>query len=381
MTSVCFVYGNHGSSPNQLDDLWNICVQLFKRALNVDLLASERPVPGALNVIVECFDANFNARLRDIKASNPDTRLICIVTEFVTQQTFNQFESGLTVDVRRDIKSRIRLVLGRTISTVINQNIRDFFDSRLRFAYRQGRTIYFSVFGKDAHRLMKTHYEQISYWKNRFENFAEASPLFDFIFIVNDHQLEGYSNAFPNLQIARLPIFQLGEDDCKAASQNPNRDIDFFFSGTLTTHRRRIIEELRDRGFTVVATPANLPECLRANYLRRAKVCLHIKVHPSWPFPSNIRLHQLLSLGKKIVVEQSTFSCWQDQFCRVSGSESFVETCAATVMQEIDETSIRSAYKTQSNAQWETVKGDITKLLLGNERAEPHKDEISKAWI
>jgi hypothetical protein len=373
--SVYFVYGNHGNSPHQLDDLWSICSALVKTSTGHTLRASEHPVANATNLLVECFDRDFTSLVADVKSKYPETRLHCIVTEFVTDGTFNNFQK---IRLKRESVSfgkRVRNLLGRTIAHMFNQELRDHLNQRFGPAYRLFRNAYFSTFGKDAHKRVQTHYEQLQYWQNRFDNFSILTRSFDTILTVTDHQLPEYNSAFPKTQVLSLPVFPVS---LPQIYEHDSQDIDYFFSGTLTEHRKKVIETLRALGMKVVTAPANLPESIRTNYLSRSKVCLHIKLRPDWPYPSNLRLHQLLTYGKTIVTEASQCSCWQEQFCITATPENFIQTCLAAHSSLKSSKETQRLYKDQSANVSMTAIKQFSCLLQGSILAgiERSKDQI-----
>lgn len=345
--TVYFVYGNHGPAPHQLDDLLSLCSELIPQVLGNQLLVSEEPKPGALNILVECFDPQFVARIQSIKAESPSTRFVCIATEFVTGSTFNDFSGENLGQPSKSMTENLRMGTGRAIARLVQQQPRDFLSKNFGGIYRALRSTYFRVFGRNVHKFAKTHYEQWEYWQRRFHCFAQLVPMFDVILPVTLHQTAAYEAAFPNSLVRTLPVFPIRNH---AVDEVRDRDIDFFFSGTMTTYRRQMIAKLEDRGHAVVVAPPSLPSSIRLNYLRRSKVCLHIKLREDWPYPSNLRLHQLLSQGKTVVVESARHTCWQERFCRLVPSSSFVEACESALRGAESESSILALYQEASRA-------------------------------
>ncbi len=91
--TVYVVYGNHGPSPAQLDDYLSYLSQAF-RAVGYEVTFCEDPMPGKLNVLIECFDQEFCYKIKKASAT-PGTQFYVMATEFITGQTFNDFSSDI----------------------------------------------------------------------------------------------------------------------------------------------------------------------------------------------------------------------------------------------------------------------------------------------
>jgi hypothetical protein len=81
-------------------------------------------------------------------------------------------------------------------------------------------------------------------------------------------------------------------NDYATVRQRPEeeRDIDFYFSGSLTDHRKKILAALNEN-YKVILDDPNSPEYLRQDHLSRSKVCLSLRLSPQNEIPSVSRMH------------------------------------------------------------------------------------------
>jgi hypothetical protein len=137
------------------------------------------------------------------------------------------------------------------------------------------------------------HYSNTDYWRVRFESFKAALTITDAVWVLAESMLPGYSELFPKAPVRFLPHGYV--DDFATVRQRPEeeRDIDFYFSGSLTEHRKQILAALH-RTHKVVLDDANSPEYLRQDHLSRAKVCLSLRLSPQNVIPSVSRMHHHL---------------------------------------------------------------------------------------
>jgi len=134
------------------------------------------------------------------------------------------------------------------------------------------------------------HYGNTDYWKLRFDAFKVAARMAEEIWVLAESMLPAYAELFPGMPVRFLPHGHV--DDLATVRQRPEseRDIDFYFSGSMTEHRRRILSELA-RQHVVVANDQTTPEYLRQDHLSRAKVCLSLRLSPQNRIPSVSRMH------------------------------------------------------------------------------------------
>jgi hypothetical protein len=134
------------------------------------------------------------------------------------------------------------------------------------------------------------HYSNSDYWTVRFDAFKAALALADGVWVLAESMLPAYSQLFPRAPVRFLPHGYV--NDFATVRQRPEeeRDIDFYFSGSLTDHRKRILATLNST-HKVTLDDANSPEYLRQDHLSRAKVCLSLRLSPQNVIPSVSRMH------------------------------------------------------------------------------------------
>ena len=137
------------------------------------------------------------------------------------------------------------------------------------------------------------HYSNTDYWRVRFQSFKAALTITDTVWVLAESMLPGYSELFPKAPVRFLPHGYV--DDFATVRQRPeaDRDIDFYFSGSLTEHRKQILAALHQT-HKVVLDDANSPEYLRQDHLSRARVCLSLRLSPQNVIPSVSRMHHHL---------------------------------------------------------------------------------------
>jgi len=134
------------------------------------------------------------------------------------------------------------------------------------------------------------HYGNTDYWRLRFDAFKIAARMAEEIWVLAESMLPAYEQLFPDLPVRFLPHGHVNELACVRQRPEPERDIDFYFSGSMTEHRRRILSELARR-HVVVVNDQTTPEYLRQDHLSRAKVCLSLRLSPRNCIPSVSRMH------------------------------------------------------------------------------------------
>ena len=157
------------------------------------------------------------------------------------------------------------------------------------------------------------HYSNAGYWQTRFDSFKLAVKLADAIWVLAESMAPGYAQLFPDLPVRFLPHGHV--NDFATVRQRPEseRDIDFYFSGSLTAHRKKILLELA-RTHVVVGNDQNTPEYLRQDQLSRSKVCLSLRLSPHNDIPSVSRMHFHLQNRSFLLHEAYALPCPLDPF-------------------------------------------------------------------
>jgi hypothetical protein len=174
------------------------------------------------------------------------------------------------------------------------------------------------------------HYSNIPYWKQRYEAFLHVAQLADAVWVLAESMVESYRAVLPGKPIVFLPHghvegFQRFEHRCEA-----EKDIDFYFSGTLTEHRRSIVECLAQTHHVVVDNHST-PDFLRFEHLSRSKVCLSLRLSPENAIPSVSRMHFHLQHANYLIHEQYALRCALDPYVLHVPPDEFVEWARAAL--------------------------------------------------
>ena len=174
------------------------------------------------------------------------------------------------------------------------------------------------------------HYSNAAYWQLRFEMFKLAAKLADAIWVLAESMVPGYQQQFPDLPVHFLPHGYV--NDFATVRQRPEseRDIDFYFSGSLTDHRKRILQEL-SRTHVVVGNDQNTPEYLRQDQLSRSKVCLSLRLSERNDIPSVSRMHFHLQNRSFLLHETYKLPCPLDPFVLQTPTEDLVAWARAAL--------------------------------------------------
>ena len=174
------------------------------------------------------------------------------------------------------------------------------------------------------------HYSNTAYWKLRFDGFKVVAPLADAIWVMAQDMLAGYAALFPGQPVRFLPHGHVS--DFASVRQRPEteRDIDFFFSGSLTAHRQRILDTL-SQSHRVVCLNQDTPEYLRQDLLSRSKVCLSLRLSPSNAIPSVSRMHFHLQNRSFLLHEAYELPCPLDPFVLQTPTEDLIPWALAAL--------------------------------------------------
>ena len=158
------------------------------------------------------------------------------------------------------------------------------------------------------------HYGNRAYWQLRFESFKAAASICESIWVLDESMVTAYQALFPHVPVRFLPHgWVSGFATIDQSRPESERDIDFFFSGTLTDHRKRVLSTLA-RQHRVVHTVPGTPEYLRQDYLARTKVCLSLRLSERNSIPSVSRMHYHLHNRNFLLHERYDLPCPLDPF-------------------------------------------------------------------
>jgi hypothetical protein len=158
------------------------------------------------------------------------------------------------------------------------------------------------------------HYSNRAYWQLRFDAFKLVARMADAIWVLAESMVDGYAELFPQLPVRFLPHgWVSGFATIDQSRPESERDIDFFFSGSLTDHRKRVLAALARRYHVVHMVPA-APEYLRQDYLARTKVCLSLRLSERNSIPSVSRMHYHVMNRNFLLHERYDLPCPLDPF-------------------------------------------------------------------
>jgi len=264
------VYGNHGRDPFHIMDTL-LLIKLSLEALGHKADLEERMIPGKVNIMLECFTYDFVEAMKEIRKT-PGTEFIIVATEFITGNSFNDFNSG------------------------------------------------------DGESTRDSHYEVPEYWRKRFRTFLVAQEMTRAVWHLAESQVAPFKEATGRTGVFYLPHGYV--DGFARVGHKPaqHKDIDAIFTGTLTNHRHTVIRELLKHGINAVATkPLNFVQ--REDLIARAKIGLNIKQTNSWQYPSNSRYHYHLSNDSLLLSEHTPVQCDLSPYIVEASLDGFVERC------------------------------------------------------
>jgi len=174
------------------------------------------------------------------------------------------------------------------------------------------------------------HYGKRDYWKLRFDSFAVAAGLADAIWVLAESMVPGYAALFPNLPVRFLPHGYVNNFATVVPRPEVDRDIDFYFSGALTNHRKKILGDL-NRTHRVWVADATVPEYLRQDMLSRSKVSLSLRLSAHNRIPSVSRIHHHLQNRSFLLQEAYDLPCELDPFVLQAATADFAEWARAAL--------------------------------------------------
>jgi hypothetical protein len=235
-----------------------------------DTVVSDRIEPGHCNILIEHFlDVDWAKHLRALK--RPGTRYVVICTEILSGDSFNQ-------------------------------------------------------------DLVPTggHYGNNPYWSARYRGFVEVAAVADELWVLSRAAVADYQRAFPDKTVRWLRHGWVSDMEIVRHRPEDRKDIDFFFSGSITPDRTAILQRLGSR-YRVAHSPQGGPDYLRRDLLARAKVCLAMPLSARNTSPSVSRLHFHLQNANFVVQQAYREPCELDPFVIHAPAEDFADWAAAAL--------------------------------------------------
>lgn len=158
------------------------------------------------------------------------------------------------------------------------------------------------------------HYSNAPYWQLRHDNFLQMARYADAVWVLAESMVEGYRAALPGLPVVFLPHGHVEGFERFTHRPEAEKNIDFYFSGSLTDHRRTLLEDLARQGHHVVVDNQATPDYLRFEHLSRSKVCLSLRLSPENRIPSVSRMHFHLQHRNYLIHERYDLPCVLDPY-------------------------------------------------------------------
>lgn len=260
---------------------------------------SAEPVAGRLNILIENFEERHVEAIR-AAARESATRIVIIATEFLTGSTFNEFKTSK----RPAPGARALRVLRALTPPAIFHRL--------------------PLGGKSA---LDDPYAHVANWQRRYENFMQVAPLAAGIWCASEYVVPGYREATGHPNVDHMHYGHVEGGTRIDWLPDEERDIDFFFSGTITPYREGLLTRLEDAGYRVVRCGMFTPNYIRDNIVSRSRVCLNLKQNADWPYASTSRFQYHLENRSLLLTEATRFSCELSQYVEAAPSEEFFEAC------------------------------------------------------
>lgn len=173
------------------------------------------------------------------------------------------------------------------------------------------------------------HYGDTGYWRRRFDGFAAVASFASELWVLSRQQVPAYEDAFPWLPVHFLPHGWVSGMDRVEHLPESRKDIDFYFSGSLTPARQAVLDALARR-HSVCFSPQGAADYLRLDLLARTRVCLSLPLSPANRLPSVSRIHYHLQNRNYVVQQAYAEGCDLDPYVLHAPADDFVEwACAA----------------------------------------------------
>ncbi len=232
---INFLIDNHAPCVST-EDMFEYIAQGF-RSIGVRVNYSTQEYRGdAVNLMMEGCNAESGASIAALRQQFPRSRLYLIATEILTSDGFNSANA--------------------------------------------------------VHRNGAEHYSNAPYWTDRTNGFRAIAPGVDGLVFFAESLIDGYRGLHHRHHY--VPLVALPGYPVLDREPGPERDIDIFFSGTLTAYRQEVLGLLAQRGLKVVAQSVSFAEYVRRHYLRRAKLAIGLRLGPDTRFMSKQRAHYCL---------------------------------------------------------------------------------------
>jgi hypothetical protein len=170
------------------------------------------------------------------------------------------------------------------------------------------------------------HYSDRAYWRSRFQNFRACARHARAIWCASSDpgQIALYQAVVEDVPVVPLPFPHFPA--YPRVAHRLDKDIEVFFSGKVTPHRREIMSRV-GQGHVTFAAEGFVPDCVRRDAVARSKICLNLKQAPQWQFPSLMRYWYHLSNGSFLLGEQCPIRCELDSYVPSVAAEQLGDVC------------------------------------------------------
>lgn len=177
-----------------------------------------------------------------------------------------------------------------------------------------------------VHTLDGEHYSDFAYWDERSRGFHTLAPQLDGLIFLAESLFEGYARL--KLPTHYLPLVALPGYLALEREPEPKRDIDIYFSGTVTDYRAKVLHTLEEEGFQVFQQSPQYPEYLRRHFLARSKLAVGLRLAENTQFTSKQRAHYYLINRIPHVFETTPDETDLHKFIKFAKpGDEFVEKC------------------------------------------------------
>ncbi len=136
------------------------------------------------------------------------------------------------------------------------------------------------------------HYSNSTYWTQRSAGFFAVLPQIDGLIFTAESLVDGYRDL--QVRSHYLPLVALPGYPVVQREPEALRDIDVYFSGTLTAYRVGVLDALAQEGFNVASHSTQHPNYVRRRLLARAKLAVGLRLGDNTQFTSKQRAHYYL---------------------------------------------------------------------------------------
>jgi hypothetical protein len=292
---VSIIYGYHGLAPLHLEDLFNYLQGILDLGgCDLEYVHSVGNAEADGFIFLDGFEPS---HVEDMKVLKSKGKVVTIVgTEHLTANTFNKFQEETSFSTSLFRWSSVLSALNRHPTAVSDRDL-----------------------------------------KKRFDAFSMGCDVADQVWVLGGQtSISSYRELFGS-KVVQIPIGYTAAIDFSETYSSCQKTADFFFSGTITPHRKAVLEALQNAGRTVEILPVTTPNFIRLNRAAHARAVLALRQNETWQIPSLLRHLYHLSNGHLVIREGTLVRDPLDQYLAVGpdkGRVEFVEFARDLVARE-----------------------------------------------